>query len=215
MRKRILHLLGGHPAMTVRHVAPRGMSEHVRLDASGGDGVDTDLLAAHVSRQSADERLDRVLAARIQRVVGRAARASSNRRHENHGAVLLAVLEGLLGDEELRAGVGVEDLVVALRRDLEEGGEVLGSRVGHDDVDAAEGLLALLEELDDLGDLADVGFDGDGVGAGGLDLLDDVLGGGLAGAVVDDHFGATLSELDGDAAADTATGAGHESDLAV
>lgn len=215
VRERILHLLGTHVLVPAGHIAPCSMSEHVRLDTSGSDGIDAHLLAAHISRQGADESLDGVLATSIQRVVGWATRCGGDGRHQDDGATDLTVLVGLLGDEELRAGVRVEHLVVALWRDFEEGGKVLSAGVGHDDINLAERLLALLEELDNLGDLANVGFDSDSVAAGGLDLLNDFLGRGLAGAVVDDDLGATLCEFDGNATTDTTTGTGHEGDFAV
>ena len=121
----------------------------------------------------------------------------------------------LLGNEKLRSRVGVEDLVVDLWGDLEERGEVLLSGVGHDNVETAKGLLALLEELDDVRDHGDVGLDGDSVGAELLDLLDDGVGivGGLS--VVDDDFGATGGELKSDTTADTTAGTGDKGYLAL
>ena len=137
--------------------------------------------------------------------------------HEDDAAIVLNILVRGLANKELRAGVQVEDVVVLLLRNLLGDVPALGPGVGHDDVDLAEGLLALLEQAGDLGDLADVGADGDGFGAvvEALDDLDDFLRWALRGDVVDDDGGAALAQLDGTATADSATGAGDEGDLPV
>jgi len=196
-------------------VSPGGMGKHVRLDTAGSDSVDADALVAHVHGQTADESLDGVLAARVQRVVLGQTGGGGDGRHEDDGPLVLEVLVGLLGDEELRPRVGVEDVVVDLGRDLEERRKVLLARVGHDDVQAAKGLLAFLEQPDDVGDLGHVGLDGDGVGPERLDLLHHGvrLVGGLA--VVDDYLGPARGKLQGDAFADSAAGTGDEGDLAL
>jgi hypothetical protein len=127
------------------------------------------------------------------------------------------VLPCSLTDEELGASVQVEDVVVLLLGDLLGLVPRLGTAVGHDDIDLAKVLLGLLEQTLDLGDLADIGLDGDGLGtaAGGLDLCNNLVGGGLAALVVDDNAGTTSSELNGTATTDTTASTGDESDLSV
>jgi len=56
--------------------------------------------------------------------------------------------------------------------------------------------LGLLEQADGFVDVGDVGLDGDGVAAHGLDVSDDFFGGVGAVGVVDNNVGATTGELD-------------------
>jgi len=59
------------------------VGEHVRLDTTGSNGVDSDVLVAHVGAEGSDERLDGVFAAGVERVVFRASGTSSDGRHED------------------------------------------------------------------------------------------------------------------------------------
>ena len=98
-------------------------------------------------------------------------------------------------------------MIVFLLCDLLRLIPALRPAIAHHDIDLSELLLRLDEQALDLSRLGDVSLDGDGVGAAaeGLDDVDDFVGGGLGGLVVDDDGGAALAELDGAASADTAT----------
>ena len=111
------------PALAAGDVPPRVLGVHVRLDAPGRDAVDTDAPVAHVLRQAAHERLHRGLAARVQRVVlDRLGLRRDGREHDQPPA-RGEVLVGLLGDEQLAAGVDSEDAVEFVGRDLGDWGE--------------------------------------------------------------------------------------------
>lgn len=196
---------------------PCVLGEHVALDATGSDTVDGDTATAEVSGESLDHADDGHLGSVVESVVADAEKTGSNRRHENETSVVLEVLPRGLADEELGAGVEVEDVVVLLLGDLLGLVPALGAGVAHDDVDLAEVLLGLLEQALDFGGLADVGLDGDGFGAGAglLDELDDLVGRLFAVGVVDDDAGATAAELNGAATTDTTAGTGDEGDLSM
>ncbi|KAL3305557.1 versicolorin reductase [Colletotrichum asianum] len=206
--------LDGHALVAVGDVVPRVLVVHVGLDTTGGDGVDSDALGAAVDGEGAGEALDGGLGAGVQGVVGDAAHDGGDGGGQEDAAAAPAVLQALLGDEELAAGVEVEDVLVELLGDVLLGAPDLLARVGDDEVHAAEVGDGAVEEVDDLLGLGDVCLEGDGLGAHLLDLGDDLLGGAGGGAVVDDDVGAALAELEGDAASDTAAGAGDQGDLA-
>ena len=145
------------------------MSEHVGHDTTRSNSVHTDVLVTHVCAESSDESLDGVLGTSIERVVLWSTSASSDRGHQDDGSFHLEVLVGLLSNEELRSSVCVEYVVVDLWGDLEKRSEVLLSGVGHDNVETAESLLALLEESEDIWDLGDISLNGDSVRAKSLD----------------------------------------------
>jgi len=176
---------------------------HVGLDATGGNGVDSDALVARVDGHAADKGLDGTLGTGVDGVLGDALGLTGDGAHQDDAAADGKVLVGLTGDEELAAGVDLEDAVEFLLGDVLEVAEGDDTGVGADNVELAEVLDGLVEELDGLGDLADVGLDGDGVGAVLLDLLDDLVGGVGRVGVVDDDLGTTLSELNGHRLANT------------
>ena len=196
---------------------PCVLGEHVTLDATGSNTVDGDTATAKVGSESLDHSDDGHLGSVVKRVIADAKQTSSNRRHEDQTTVVLEVLPRRLADEELGAGIEVEDVVVLLLGDLLGLVTALGTGVAHDDVDLAEVLLGLLEQALDFGGLADVGLDGDGFGAGArlLDELDDLVGRLFAVGVVDDDAGATAAELNGAATTDTTAGTGDEGDLSM
>ena len=196
---------------------PGVLGEHVTLDATGSDTVDGDTATAEVSSESLDHANDGHLGSVVESVVADAEKASSDGRHEDEASVVLEVLPRSLADEELGAGVEVEDVVVLLLGDLLGLVPALGAGVAHDDVDLAKVLLGFLEQTLDLGGLADVGLNGDGFGAGAglLDELDDLVGGLLAVGVVDNNAGSAAAELNGTATTDTTAGTGDEGDLSM
>ena len=125
--------------------------------------------------------------------------------HEDDAAADLEVLVGLAGDEELAAGVDVEDAVELLGGDVLDVAEGHDAAVGADDVELAPEADGLGEHLDDLVHVRHVGLDGPRVGAGLLDGRAHLLSRLLAVGVVDNHLGAAAAELHGHLAADTAT----------
>lgn len=130
---------------------------------------------------------------------------TSDAAHHDQTTSNLQVLVRLAGHEELSSGVDLEDAVELLLGDILDVSKSHNSRVGSDNVKLAKVLDGLLEERDDLWDDGDVGLDGDGVTAGFLDDLDDLLSGVGAVGVVDDNFGSTTAELAGHLTADTAS----------
>nr|POE98246.1 hypothetical protein CFP56_64839 [Quercus suber] len=188
---------------------------HVGLDAAGGDGVDGDLLVTAVDGHAADEGLDRALGARVDGVLGHALGLAGDGAHEDDAAADGKVLVGLAGDEELAAGVDAEDAVELLLGHVLQVAERHDAGVGADDVQLAEVLDGLGHELGGLGDVADVGLEGNGVAAFGLDALDDLVGGVGRVGVVDDDLGAAAGELGGHGRTDATAGTGDEGDLAI
>lgn len=206
--------LHGHALVAVGDVVPCILVKHVGLDAAGGNSIDRHALFAAVDGKGAGEALDGGLGAGVQGVVGDAADAGGNGRGEDEAAAVAAVLEGVLGDKELAAAVEVEDLVKELRGDVDLGAPDLHARVGNDKVEVAKVRDGLFKQLRDRLGLADVGLDGDALGAQLGELLDDLFGGLGRAAVVDHHAGASLAQLEGDALADAAAGARDQGNLA-
>ena len=193
------------------------LGEHVGLDTTGGDTVDSDTALAEVGSEGLDHTNNGHLRGVVEGMVADTEKTSGDRGHENQTTVVLKVLPGSLTNEELCAGVEVENVVVLLLGDLLGLVPALGTAVGHDDVDLSKVLLGLLEQTLNFGDLADISLDGNGLGsaAGSLDLSDDLVGGGLAALVVDNNAGTTSSELDGTTTTDTTAGTSDEGDLPV
>lgn len=135
-------------------------------------------------------------------------------RHEDQAPAGLAVSIRVLTDEELRAEIEPEDEIEALLRDLVHAVERLHAGIRTDDVDFPKVGDGVVEEARDLRHAGDVGLDGVGAGAGGLDLRADGEGAGVAFDVVYDDGGAAGAELEGDAGADAAGGACYEGDFA-
>lgn len=196
---------------------PCVLGEHVTLNATRSNAVDGDAASAKVGGERLDQANDGHLGSVVQSVVADTEETGSDGRHEDETTVVLEVLPGGLADEELCAGVQVEDVVVLLLGDLLGLVPALGAGVAHDDVDLAKVLLGFLEQTLDLGGLADVGLNGDGFGAGAglLDELDDLVGGLLAVGVVDNNAGSAAAELNGTATTDTTAGTGDEGDLSM
>jgi hypothetical protein len=178
---------------------------HVGLDATGGNSVDGDALVTGVDGHAADEGLDGTLGTGVDGVLGDTLGLTGDGAHQDDAAADGKVLVGLTGDEELAAGVDLEDAVELLLGDILEVTEGNDTRVGADNVELTEVLNGLVEELDGLGDVTDVGLDGNGVGTVLLDLLNDLVGSVGGVGVVDNNLGTTLSELNGHRLANTTT----------
>jgi hypothetical protein len=80
----------------------------------------------------------------------------------------------------------------------------LRTRIGHEDVEASELAPHAADQALDLRRLADVGLDGESVGAARSDLLERGLRRGLVFQVIDRDVDAMIRELQRDAAADAA-----------
>lgn len=187
--------LHGHALVAVGDIVPRVLVKHVRLDATGCNGVDGHSLLAAVDGECAGEAFNSGLGARVKGVVGDAADAGSDGGGHDEAAAVPAVLESVLGDKELAAAVEVKDLVEQLRGDVDLGAPNLHARVGDDEVKVAEVLHGLLEELGDGLGLADVGLDRHGLGAQLVKLRDHLLGRLGGAAVVDHHARTPLAEF--------------------
>ena len=125
--------------------------------------------------------------------------------HEDQAAANLEVLVRLARDEELAARVDIEDPVKLLGRDILDVAERDDAAVGAHNVELAERLVRLLEQANNLVNVAHVGLDADRIGAVLLDQVDDLLRCSVAVGIVDNHLGATASELEGHFPANAAT----------
>ena len=130
--------------------------------------------------------------------------AGGDGRHQHQAPAGLAVLVGVLADEELGAGVEAKDVVVEVLGHVFGLLEALGAGIGDDDVDFAVVGLGGFEEGGDFAGAGHVGCEGDGVAAVSADFRYYFVGGGFAFGVVYDDGGAAGAELDGDASADAA-----------
>jgi hypothetical protein len=192
------------------------LCEHIRLDTSRRDAVYCNTPLSKVRCKGLDKTNNRHLRRIVQRMVLNTQQARSNRRHENNPSVVLNMLVRRLPHKKLRPRIQIKHMIILLLTDLLRNVPALSTRIAHDDVDFAKGLLRFLKEAVDLRDFGDIGFDGDGAGAvvETFDYLADFFGGALRGDVVDDDGGAALAEFDGAAASDATTGAGNEGNLA-
>ena len=211
-----LDLVGGPLGGGAGDVVPGVGGEHVALDTTGAHAVDGDAADAKVGSKSLGHANDGHLGGVVERVVLNAQQTSGDGGHEDQTAVVLEVLPGSLADEELGAGIEVEDLVVDFLGDFLGLVPALHAGVAHDDVDAAKVRLGLLEQPRDFRDLGDIGLDGETLGSGAelVDLVDDLVGVSLAVGVVDNNVGATAGEVDGDTSANATAGTGDNGDLA-
>ena len=124
------------------------------------------------------------------------------------------MLGALLAEEEQALEVDRHDLVVVLLGDFHDGLADVHTGVVEEDVDFA----TLFDDAVDGGlhcvEIGHVHFDGEGLTPGGFDGGDGFvqLAAGAGGA---NDGGARSAHAFGDAAADTAAGAGHDGDLVV
>lgn len=195
-------------------ILPRHLREHIALDPARRNRIDRDTLFAEILREALRDTIDGRLRPGIQRMVPDADQPRRDGRHEDDPPALLAVPVRVLADEELRPEIEPEDEIEALLRDILRLVEGLHARIRADDVDLAEVRLGVFEEAGDFGHLGDVGLDGDGAGAEGVDLRADAVGAVEAFDVVDDHRGTAGAQFEGDAGADAAGGACYEGDFA-
>ena len=138
-------------------------------------------------------------------------------------ALVAHELPGRLGDVEGAAEVHVEHRVHLVGRHVLERRVAQDAGVVDDDVDLAEGVDGRLHDRRAALGRGDAVVVGDGLAAGRLDLVDDLLGGrlGAAGAVggaaevVDDDERAPLGEVEGVRPAEAAAGARDDRHLAV
>ena len=121
----------------------------------------------------------------------------------------------LLDEEERRAHVDVEDLVVALFGGVEDVAAV-GQRGGVDEhVDAAEALVGLLDHLAAFRDLGEIGLDEQGRAARRRNFAGDPLAVGGVAAADDEAGRAALGEQPRDRLAQALRAAGDDRELAV
>jgi hypothetical protein len=91
---------------------------------------------------------------------------------------------------------------------------MLDPRVGIHDVNVTIVGVRLFEETLDVSGVTDVGLDGNGFAAKGLDTEDNLIGVGGTRTVVDDEVGTAFGELESSLSAQTTGGASDEDDFA-
>lgn len=185
------------------NVLPADSVVHIRLDATGRDSIDSDLLVTKVNSHAAHKGLNSTLATTVDSMLWHTLGLTRNAAHQNQPSTNLEGIVRLLGNKELATSVDVENTVKLLGGNVLDVAKGDDTAVGADNVELAPGLLGLGEHGDDLVDIRHVGLDGDGVAAGRLDLGDDFFGRLGAVGVVDDYLCATASELEGHFTADT------------
>ncbi|KAJ8607539.1 hypothetical protein MRB53_040249 [Persea americana] len=133
----------------------RTFSVNIALhDAARRDAVDRDAPLAEVCRKALDHANDGHFARVVQRMVLDAHEPGGDAAHEHEPAAVLAVPQRRLPNEELRARVEVEHVVVLGLGDVLGLRPRLGAGVAHDNVDLAKGRLGGEEEPLNLGDFA-------------------------------------------------------------
>lgn len=150
--------------------------KHIRDRATGSDSVDSDLFAPAVLGQDGHERLNRALGARVDSMLGHHETSSSVRAGQDNATTIVEMLVAFASDEELSSSVDVENAIEFFRSDFFQVAEGNYSCVGADNVEFSEVGDCFFEETHGFVNVADVGFDGDGVGAEGFDLLHDFVG---------------------------------------
>ncbi len=151
--------------------------EHVREDSSRGDRVHRDAFWPAVGGKAAREAFDGGFGACVQSMVTHAGHVGRDGGRENDSAPAGAMSEAVLRDEELAAGVEVENVVIILLRHVFLLFEGLHAGVRHDNVESAIVREGPLEEGADFGGLGNVGLDGNCPRAEGEEFRYDVLGG--------------------------------------
>jgi hypothetical protein len=185
------------------------------------DRVDQDVLLLALEREGLGEAVDAELGHRVVGLAEVAVDAGGRRGHDD-AAVALVAHQAPRGGGALVAAEDVDlvdevpvGLAHLLERDVAEDAGVVD-----EDVDLAEGVDG---GLDDGVAVLDRVVVGDRGAAGGLDLVDDLVGGrarlALAGEaaaeIVDDDLGAARREEQRVGAPQSATGAGDDRDLAI
>jgi hypothetical protein len=98
---------------------------------------------------------------------------------------------------------------------LGDGRVFLDTRIGYQDIDAAERLDGFVEQARDVVFVPDIGLDRDGAAPGTRDLRDDFFGLVAAAVVIDHDLGAGLGEREADAAANAGIATGNEHHLVL
>lgn len=189
--------------------------KHIREDAPRRNRIHRNTFRSTVLGKAAREAFDGGFGARVQGMVTHAGHAGRHRGREDDAAPVAAMFQAVLGDEELAAGVEVEDLVVVPLRHILFPLEGLHARVRHDDVDAAEVSDGLLEEGVDLGRVGNVGLDGNRTRAQREEIRDHLIRGLRGSAVVYRDAGTSGTELEGDAGTQAAARACDEGNSTV
>jgi len=154
------------------------------FDHAGVDGVDANLTRAKFLGKRDGYGVDRAFGGAINRC-GADAAGRDGADVDNASASGIEVFESGLGGEQEAEDVEVELLVEVLGRDGLDGAELVDAGIVDENAYGAKlGDNGLNEGADGIG-IGDVGLDGDGLSAGGLDFSDELFGSGLAAGVVD------------------------------
>jgi hypothetical protein len=182
------------------------------FDEAGVESVDSNALGSKLEREDAGDDVDGALGRRVDGAGGWR-NAADERTDVDDAAALGEVLGRGLRDQQEAEDVDIELLVEVFGSDGLKGQHFVDTRVVDEDVEFAIGLKGRIDDGLRVGGLGDVALDGYGFAAGLGDGLDDHVGTGFAGGVVNDHGGASGSEGCGDCCADAFRGSCNDGDF--
>ena len=194
---------------------PTILRKHISHDPARRNRIHRNLLRSAILCETAREALDSGLGPSIQGVVLHAGHAGCDGRGEYDSSAIGAVFEPVLRNEELPARIEIENAVEILLRDVLRELKSFHPRIRNHEIEPPKMRESLLEQGVDFSGFGNVGLDGDGAGAEGVELVDDAFGGRGGFTVVYDDEGAAGAEFKGYAFADAAACAGDEGDFAV
>lgn len=174
---------------------------------------DADFLRAKFHGQDAGDDVDGRLGSAIDGAGGRGCEGDSGADVDDHAAVGTEVGNGRLGGEQKGFDVEVEVFVDVLDGYGFEWKELVDAGVVDKDVEAAESLGCRGDELAYFGRIGQIGLDGDGFTAGGLDPFDEGFSGSGAAGVVDDDGGAVRGQTLCDGCSYAFRGASYDCDF--
>src|SRR5690606_23588258 len=186
---------------------------HVRLDEAGRHRVHRHALAGVLAGQRLGEADQAGLGGDVVGLAGVAAQRH-HRAEVHHAPEARAqhAAQGGLGEVEGAREVGVDDRLPVVVLHAQHQAVAGDAGVVDEHVEAPEALDHALDQRLAGGGVGDVGAEGGGLPAGGLDGLHDLLGGAGRGDVVHRHAVALPAEALRHGAAEAAAGARHEHD---
>ena len=159
----------------------------------------------HTNSHAADESLNGTLRTRVDSVLRNSLSLTSNGTHHDQTTSNFQILVSLSGNEELTSSVDIHDTIIFLLGDILDMSEGNDTRVGANNIEFTPLLLGLSKEIDDVRDDGNVSLEGNCLGTGLLDSVDDFLGSRIGVGVVYNDFGAATTEFTGHFGTDTTT----------
>src|SRR6056297_2629203 len=193
-----------------------------RLDRTGGNGVDADLLGGHLLRDRLHQELHPALGGRVVRPPRPRDRLMHGTHEDNLAqrarairveALLPEATDSSLGAEKLSREVDVDDLPPLVQRHLGEARVPLDARVRHEDVDAPECLDGRVVERSASRRVRDVRLNRHDLAAVPACAFGDALGVLPARQVVEDDVRARGGECLHDTGPDAGASSGHDRTL--